>query len=47
MNELIRLFKIWELTILEREDPNDVYDLKEVADKVQEALKRLGDYHGL
>ena len=46
VNELIRLFKIWELTILEREDPNDVYDLEEVAGKVQEALKKLGYYHG-
>ncbi|MET1128815.1 MAG: DUF1028 domain-containing protein [Thermoproteota archaeon] len=46
VSELIRLFRIWELTILEREDPNDVYDLAEVAGSVQEALKRLGYYRG-
>ena len=44
--ELERLFKIWELTILEREDPSDVYDLKEVADEIQEALRVLGYYRG-
>ncbi len=44
--ELERLFKIWELTILEREDPSDVYDLKEVAGEIQEALRALGYYRG-
>lgn len=46
VNELIRLFKIWEITILAREDPSDVVDLADVAGKVQEALRRLGYYDG-
>ncbi len=46
VNELIRLFKLWELTILEREDPNDVVDLREVTLEVQEALAALGYYKG-
>ena len=46
VNELIRLFKIWEITILEREDPSDVVDLSEVAGEVQEALRALGFYKG-
>lgn len=46
VNELIRLFKLWELTILEREDPSDVVDLLEVALEVQEALTILGYYKG-
>lgn len=46
VNELIRLFKIWEITILTREDPSDVVDLADVAGKVQEALRRLGYYDG-
>ena len=46
VNELIRLFRIWELTILEREDPNDVVDPKSVAGELQEALKALGFYRG-
>lgn len=46
VNELIRLFKIWEITILEREDPSDVYDLKDVAYNIQLALKKLGFYRG-
>jgi uncharacterized Ntn-hydrolase superfamily protein len=44
--ELERLFRIWELTILEREDPSDVYDLEEVAGEIQEALRALGYYRG-
>ncbi|MEM0006467.1 MAG: DUF1028 domain-containing protein [Ignisphaera sp.] len=46
VNELIRLFEIWELTILEREDPSDVYSLSEVAYNIQLALMRLGYYKG-
>ncbi len=46
VNELIRLFRIWELTILEREDPNDVVDPRSVAGELQEALKTLGFYRG-
>ena len=44
--ELERLFRIWELTVLEREDPSDVYDLRDVARDVQEALRVLGYYRG-
>ncbi len=46
VNELARIFKVWELTILEREDPNDVYELTEVASELQEALRTLGFYQG-
>lgn len=46
VNELIRLFKIWEITILTREDPNDVVELADVAEEVQRALKALGYYEG-
>ncbi|MGC9072205.1 MAG: DUF1028 domain-containing protein [Acidilobus sp.] len=46
VRELRRLFEVWELTILEREDPSDVYGLSEVAGKLQEALSRLGYYKG-
>ena len=46
VRELRRLFEIWELTILEREDPSDVYDLAQVAGALQEALRRLGFYRG-
>ena len=46
VNELIRLFKIWEIMILEREDPSDVYDIKDVAYNIQLALKKLGFYRG-
>ena len=46
VKELIRLFEIWELTILEREDPSDVYSLVDVASNVQLALKKLGFYNG-
>lgn len=46
VNELIRLFKIWELTILEREDPDDVYELSDIAEDLQKALRKLGYYSG-
>jgi len=46
VKELIRLFEIWELTILERENPDDVYSLNEVAYNIQLALKKLGYYRG-
>ncbi len=42
--ELRRIFKIWELTLLQREDPLDVVLKKDVAGEVQEALRRLGFY---
>ncbi len=44
--ELKRLFKIWELTLLTREKPNDIVSKDEVAAKVQEALRKLGYYKG-
>jgi len=44
--ELKRLFKIWELTLLTREKPNDIVSKDEVAAKVQEALRKLGYYEG-
>ncbi len=46
VKELERLFRIWELTILEREDPGDVVDIAEVAGEIQEALRILGYYRG-
>ena len=46
VNELVRLFKIWELTILEREDPSDVVNPEDVAGELQEALSVLGFYRG-
>lgn len=46
VKELERLFRIWELTILEREDPSDVVDIAEVAGEIQEALRILGYYSG-
>ncbi|MEM1572319.1 MAG: DUF1028 domain-containing protein [Pyrobaculum sp.] len=42
--ELRRIFRIWELTLLQRDDPTDVVSKKDVAGEVQEALKRLGFY---
>ena len=44
--ELKRLFKVWELTLLTREKPNDIVSKDEVAAKVQEALRKLGYYKG-
>lgn len=46
VEELERLFKIWEITILEREDPGDAVEIAEVAAEIQEALRRLGYYSG-
>lgn len=46
IKELKRIFRIWEITLLTREDPMDVVNLNEVADKIQEALKALGFYRG-
>jgi uncharacterized Ntn-hydrolase superfamily protein len=42
VKELIRIFEIWDLTLLNREDPSDVVKKSEVAFIVQEALYRLG-----
>ncbi|MCE4613558.1 MAG: DUF1028 domain-containing protein [Desulfurococcales archaeon] len=46
VQELKRIFKIWELIMLTRERPEDVVSKEEVAGKVQEALKKLGFYRG-
>jgi len=42
--ELRRIFKIWELTLLQRDDPSDVVAKKDVAAEVQYILRRLGFY---
>jgi len=44
--ELKRLFKIWELTLLTREEPDDIVSKDEVAAEVQKALRKLGFYRG-
>ncbi|WP_245522509.1 putative peptidoglycan binding domain-containing protein [Vulcanisaeta distributa] len=41
-----RLFSIWELTLLSREDPNDVVLKADVALTVQRILRGLGFYRG-
>jgi len=46
VQELKRLFKIWELTLLTREKSDDIVDKNEVAAAVQRALKKLGYYKG-
>ncbi|WP_054842483.1 DUF1028 domain-containing protein [Vulcanisaeta distributa] len=46
VSELRRLFSIWELTLLSREDPNDVVLKSNVALTVQRILKGLGLYSG-
>ncbi len=44
VKELRRLFEIWELTLLSREDPRDIVRKSSVAREIQEALKILGYY---
>ncbi len=46
IKELKRIFRIWDLTLLSREDPSDIIKLEDVADKIQEALRKLGYYRG-
>ncbi|MGQ4834490.1 MAG: DUF1028 domain-containing protein [Candidatus Asgardarchaeia archaeon] len=46
VKELQRLFKIWDLTLLTREDPNDIIKLDDVAEDIQKALQKLGFYKG-
>jgi len=46
VQELKRIFRIWDLTLLTREDPGDIVKIEDVADKIQEALKILGFYTG-
>ncbi|MCR8433282.1 MAG: DUF1028 domain-containing protein [Crenarchaeota archaeon] len=44
VKELKRIFRIWDLTLLTREDPSDVVKLEDVAEKLQLALSKLGYY---
>jgi len=46
VKELKRIFRIWDLTLLSREDPNDIVKLEDVVDHIQSALKKLGYYKG-
>jgi len=46
VRELERLFRIWEISVLTREDPSDVVELSDVAEEVQRALSKLGYYKG-
>ena len=46
VRELKRIFRIWDLTLLTREDPNDIVRLEDVAEKIQLALRKLGYYKG-
>jgi uncharacterized Ntn-hydrolase superfamily protein len=46
VRELERLFRIWEISVLTREDPSDVVELSDVAEEVQKALSKLGYYKG-
>lgn len=42
VKELIRIFELWDLTLLNREDPRDIVRKADVALEVQKALFRLG-----
>ena len=44
--ELRRIFKIWELALLQRDNPSDMVVKKDVAAEVQSILRRLGFYRG-
>ncbi|MEM1619201.1 MAG: DUF1028 domain-containing protein [Fervidicoccaceae archaeon] len=44
--ELIRIFEIWDLALLNREDPRDVVRKEDAARPIQEALRALGYYRG-
>ena len=44
VKELRRIFEIWELTLLSREDPRDIVKKQDVAREIQKALKTLGFY---
>jgi len=46
VKELQRLFRIWDLTLLTREDPQDIVKIEDVTEKIQVALKKLGFYKG-
>ena len=46
IRELKRIFKIWDLTLLSREDPKDVVKLEDVAGEIQDYLGILGYYKG-
>ena len=42
VNEILRIFKIWELLLLERDDPSDIVKWDEVWMEISDALKKLG-----
>jgi len=42
VKELLRIFRIWEITILEREDPNDILSWDDAWRDIMEALIKLG-----
>src|SRR2546425_4757048 len=47
IEELIRIFNIYDVTLLNREDPKDVLALNaSVVREIQAGLARLGFYHG-
>ncbi len=47
IEELIRIFNVYDLTLLTREDPKDVVLLKpEIVREIQSGLATLGLYHG-
>ena len=44
--ELCRIFKIWELALLQRDNPSDVVVKKDVAAEVQSISRKLGFNRG-
>ncbi len=42
VEELLRIFEIWELLLLEREDPSDIVKWDDVWNEISEALQKLG-----
>lgn len=44
--ELRKIFKIWELAWLHKDNPSDMVVKKDVAAEVQSILRRLGFYRG-
>ncbi len=42
LKKIRRIFELWELTFLEREDPNDIVYWNDVWMNVADALKKLG-----
>ena len=42
VDEILRIFEIWELLLLERDDPSDIVKWDEVWMEIADALKKLG-----